>query len=200
MSASPSGNDAPVEVTTMTVSVHTLRVGRKQVSLSMFRQLPEADVFTDETHSGLRAQPWGIVRYRWGDQPDSAFHVVFVLDGALHRCLVTRDAGVPPKQYSRYERARRAAGQSIFDSTFNKKITHDFILRHYKKIGVSGMRPDTYDILEARNKRIAARVTRLQRIFEAEKSKLDAATSELRWNHRAMHERLADLPQLFIAV
>ena len=93
MSALPVDTDSPIAVQTMTVSVNTMRVGKKQVTLSMFKQLPEADIFTDKFQNSITCQPWGVVRYYWGDYHTKGFHVVFVMDGALHRCFVSKVYG-----------------------------------------------------------------------------------------------------------
>ena len=68
---------------TMTVTIQALHVGGKQMTLSVFRQLPIAKAFTDSGE--LRdLEFWGLVRYKIKDEAD--VWVVASEGGILYRC------------------------------------------------------------------------------------------------------------------
>lgn len=53
-----------VTIQTVDISVQAMRIGPKQVTLALFRQLVHAEVF--DLESGLwNGQPWGWVHYHW---------------------------------------------------------------------------------------------------------------------------------------
>ena len=66
-------------VHTMQVTVRALRIGTKQVTQSVFRQLPKRSVWDDETGQ-FQGTPWGLVNYFWNDCSYSSgthLHVVW---------------------------------------------------------------------------------------------------------------------------
>jgi hypothetical protein len=70
-----------VAISTATVQIKTLTLGRKQMTLSVFRQLPRLHPI-DPATCELRGQPWGWVNYFWGDcRPvecnEAAGHIVY---------------------------------------------------------------------------------------------------------------------------
>lgn len=82
---------ADASVTTATVTIKALQVGRKQMTISVFRQLPESPLI-DEEKVELLGQPWGYVNYRWGDQKGT--HFIFQKGSRLYRnCFLVRDSG-----------------------------------------------------------------------------------------------------------
>jgi len=74
-------------VHTASIDVHIMRLDKRQVTMSVFRQLDEESVFlTDGT---LRGTVWGRVNYLWKDNPKgTAFHVVWQDGDRLKRCAV----------------------------------------------------------------------------------------------------------------
>lgn len=87
-------------ITTATVEVKTLTISGKQVTLAVFRQLPESPLINDEGNPN--GQPWGTVNYcpdkkYWdhttGQMTDCAtgplhVHVVWQKNNELHRARV----------------------------------------------------------------------------------------------------------------
>lgn len=73
-------------ITTVAVTIKALQVGKKQMTQSIFRQLPEIDL-VDEDALELAGKPWGHVRYHWGDHDPRKHHFVVEVDGVLHRSL-----------------------------------------------------------------------------------------------------------------
>lgn len=68
-------------ITTATVDLQVVRIGAKQMTLAVFRQLPGKDLFKPD--GGLVAPPWGWVNYdyrSYGKRP-----YVFSEDGVLYR-------------------------------------------------------------------------------------------------------------------
>jgi hypothetical protein len=76
-------------ITTARVEIKTLTIGGKQVTLAVFRQLPEEDWLDANGHP--KGWAWGTVNYH----PDSGcklwwghLHVVWQKGGELRRCLL----------------------------------------------------------------------------------------------------------------
>jgi hypothetical protein len=81
-------------IQTASVNIQTLRVGKKQVTIGLFRQLP-CDTLLDPETLQLRGVPWGHVNYWWdsdGSGGDGGhaekLHVVWQLGDALKRAIV----------------------------------------------------------------------------------------------------------------
>lgn len=74
---------ADASITTAAITIKALQVGKKQMTQSVFRQLPEA-LLVDEDKLELMGQPWGHVNYRWGDQRGTSF--IFQVGARLYRC------------------------------------------------------------------------------------------------------------------
>jgi hypothetical protein len=93
---------ATARITTAEVSIRAVQVGRKQVTLSVFRQVPYADILGADGE--LLGEPWGWVNYWWdgcgvwGRSP--RLHVLWQRGGELRRACVpaagARDPGIPP--------------------------------------------------------------------------------------------------------
>lgn len=66
-------------ITTATVEIQVMRIGSKQMTLAVFRQLPYKDIFN--TDGNLRARPWGWVNYHHEDSRPFVFEYL----GALYR-------------------------------------------------------------------------------------------------------------------
>jgi len=79
-------------VQTVEVSIRVMKVGKKQVTMGLFRQLPR-DILLDPETLQLRGVPWGHVHYWWdGDgsryMPRDKLHVVWQLGEVLKRAIV----------------------------------------------------------------------------------------------------------------
>jgi hypothetical protein len=98
--ASPVQTVRDATVQTVSISIQTLRVGTKQVTMGMFRQLPYRDVIDPVTHT-LQGRAWGHVEYWWaGDEydgqtvrfrgwdPGPKRHIVWEREGTLYRSIV----------------------------------------------------------------------------------------------------------------
>jgi hypothetical protein len=102
-------------IQTATVEIHTLRVGKKQVTMGMFRQLPYEELIDweelwavsdgyDVDTAFFIGTPWGHVNYWWqGDFPrrctytnewgqwqgrGEKLHLVWQWQGQLYRCVL----------------------------------------------------------------------------------------------------------------
>ena len=77
---------------TVSVSIQTLVVSNKQMTLAVFRQLPWREIIGPDLN--LLGQPWGLVNYFWNgcgyEDNLPHLHVVWALDGKLFRCCVGR--------------------------------------------------------------------------------------------------------------
>src|SRR5262245_11106481 len=82
------------KVQTAQITIKALKVGAKQVTMGLFRQLPYKQILDPETVE-LRGLPWGHVEYFWEscgyDQEEGSHgpkrHIVWQLDDVLYRCL-----------------------------------------------------------------------------------------------------------------
>ncbi|MFB6550156.1 hypothetical protein [Streptomyces sp. NPDC056405] len=75
-------------ITTATIQVQALTIGKKQVTLAVFRQLQEAALISD--NGTLIGEPWGIVNYhpdKCADAP-AHLHVVWQHGDVLQRSAV----------------------------------------------------------------------------------------------------------------
>jgi hypothetical protein len=89
MPARPDGEAVALDardasITTATVTIKALQVSKKQMTQSVFRQLPEAPL-VDEERIELLGMPWGHVRYFWDNMPQTWTHFLFQKDGRLFR-------------------------------------------------------------------------------------------------------------------
>jgi hypothetical protein len=74
-------------VHTATVDVQVLRLDRRQMTLAVFRQLPERDIFRGGDGTPvLLGRPWGRVLYTWGGSPEWAdYYLVWQGGDRLYR-------------------------------------------------------------------------------------------------------------------
>jgi hypothetical protein len=73
-----------------TVTIKTIKVNNKKMTLSVFKQLPAENIIDFNTLE-LKGIPWGTVNYYWGDQnPHSGIQVVWSDNNVLKRCLLKR--------------------------------------------------------------------------------------------------------------
>jgi hypothetical protein len=97
-----------VTIQTATIEVRTLMLGKRQVTLSVFRQLVREQIVEPETLA-LRGEAWGLINYFPGaclhdfDETSSGgpkflgehLHVVWQRDGLLRRACVGPDGPLP---------------------------------------------------------------------------------------------------------
>lgn len=95
-------NVEKAEVASMTVQIAALRVGNRQVTQSVFRQLPLRFLFKDGEPQG---EPWGFVTYRWkgdGCRPltPGCDNVQLVWQYAKHLCRCPWPDSFLPDNYA----------------------------------------------------------------------------------------------------
>ncbi len=78
-----------VTITTLSIEVKVMKIGKRQVTLAVFRQLPDEPIIHPDT-GNLKGIPWGRVNYHVDCEhmPTSHFHVVWQKDTELRRSLV----------------------------------------------------------------------------------------------------------------
>jgi hypothetical protein len=93
-------------VHTLSVSVKVMKMGPKQVTLAVFRQLDQEDLIDDETVA-LRGVPWGRINYCQKNKCPEAIHlhIVWQMGEQIFHSLVPRRAdlksGVQLRRLSR---------------------------------------------------------------------------------------------------
>ncbi len=77
------------EIKTATVEVRQITIDARKMTLSVFRQIPEENIFLD-TVGGLilAGLPWGRIAYYWGDQNTNHLHILWQKDTELRRALI----------------------------------------------------------------------------------------------------------------
>ena len=55
-----------VQIEALTVEVEAIKIGKKQMTMGLFRQLPQRAII-DETTCEILGTPWCSVNYFWGD-------------------------------------------------------------------------------------------------------------------------------------
>lgn len=91
-------NAENAQIITATVTVRALTIERRQVTLSVFRQLIEEHI-VDFDVMRLRGVGWGHVRYLIEKPPDRAIHLVWQKGNELRRCIVERYQDRRTKSY-----------------------------------------------------------------------------------------------------
>jgi hypothetical protein len=103
-------------ISTVTVEIKTVRVGKKQLTLAVFRQLVK-EALLDPKTGELLGDPWGLVNYFWGPctngdhavddllPPADHLHVVWQKGGLLRRACVWPER--------RWERAAREESRGM---------------------------------------------------------------------------------------
>lgn len=85
-------------ITTVTIEIKALTLSGRQVTLSVFRQLPESDIldidYSEEDNPVLmNGTPWGTVNYCLPSCPKTKhIHVVWQDSDTLYRSTTNRDA------------------------------------------------------------------------------------------------------------
>jgi hypothetical protein len=101
-------------VKTMTVAIKAMTIGKRQVTLSVFRQLLMEQVI-DPATGQFRGVPWGKVNYRWGycDQKgQDHLHVVWQKGDELRRACVDPHAEAASEAASLLDSYRRLQGSA----------------------------------------------------------------------------------------
>lgn len=79
-------------INTATITIRALHVGKKQMTQSVFRQLPVSPL-VDEDKVELLGVPWGWVNYHWGDIDPEKTHFIHQIGGRLYRdAFLIRDS------------------------------------------------------------------------------------------------------------
>lgn len=97
-------------VTTLSVSVKAMKIGTKQVTQSVFRQLEEAPLL--DARLAWLGVPWGWVNYHWGLCHDHGrhLHVVWQDGDRLRRWVMPASI---PHEYAGYSRAQQDEAASL---------------------------------------------------------------------------------------
>lgn len=81
----------------LAVTIKTIKVNNRKMTLSVFKQLPSENIFHSQTLE-LKGVPWGKVNYYWGDKnPWQGIQVVWVEGNVLKRCFLQQYA--EPSKY-----------------------------------------------------------------------------------------------------
>lgn len=77
------------QIKTAAVEIKTLTISGRQVTLSVFRQIQEEDIFDENL--ALKGVPWGTVNYFWKeDFTKDKIHLLWQRGKELRRCILFR--------------------------------------------------------------------------------------------------------------
>jgi hypothetical protein len=85
--------DNNISTEELSVTIKTIKVNNRKMTLAVFKQLPHENIINFQLLE-LKGQPWGRVKYYWGDQKSHHIHLVWSVDNELKRCLIE-----PPLSY-----------------------------------------------------------------------------------------------------
>jgi hypothetical protein len=133
-------------ITTATISIKVIQVNNRQMTLSTFRQLPQARL-VNHIDMMLAGTPWGRVNYHWGDQNPEHIHVLFQRDGRLYREVVdprlsrdwprllqgqsAEDIAFPHDAYDLWENVVAAVTARYYADLLLGKASHETMSYHY---------------------------------------------------------------------
>lgn len=169
------------EINTASITIRTLQVEGRQVTMGVFRQLPEHDII-DPQGPSLRGVGWGHVNYQVSGHyryTGRDIHLVWQKGSELRRCLV-HETRVKP-EFAFRELTSDISVQRI--ETYRKYAEEKPGREHY--------------LTQANEIQATLDHWRAERIVA-----LNRHQNELRWidARNALVAPLFDLPQLFIAV
>jgi hypothetical protein len=127
-----------IVITTATVDIQVIRIGTKQMTLAVFRQLPRKDIF--DLSGNLLADPWGWVNYDREGRPKP---FLFSLEGILYRWDVNVE---------QYETDLKViARKELIEGHYNTESPHQWIPPAYELSGYWGIcgkqyAPDLVDL------------------------------------------------------
>lgn len=102
-------------ITTATIQIQALTIGRRQVTQSVFRQLPEESLLADDC--SLNGEPWGTVAYHPDKCGDAARHLHVVWQRGDH---LLRSAVYAPEMG---QHVTAAAGQFVEASIAQRRTS-----------------------------------------------------------------------------
>ena len=108
-----------IVITTATVEIQVMRIGSKQMTLAVFRQLPHRDIFGED--GSLVALPWGWVNYDRGEGGSKPF--VFSCDGVLYRAMV--DVAMSRSLTVHAEMENRKLAQPYYDDKTGRYVSEE---------------------------------------------------------------------------
>lgn len=117
-------NIEDVNLKTMQVEIKALTVNGKQMTLSVFRQIPHASIFDDEIE--IKGTPWGTVNYFWKDN-EAWLHLIWQKNDRLFRDLIPEP---PYVGFYSYEMDKYL--DSIPVSGIYTRESREYLIRKYK--------------------------------------------------------------------
>lgn len=189
-------NIEEAKLKTLSVQIAALTVSGKQMTLSTFRQLPEASIWsfadTPESAFAFQGVPWGRVRYAWGGQRADGWWLVWQDDAVLYRDFHPDWRKDTAQSATWLEFIKRADSNASHERSFFLSRLYD-LEEKIRTNGMHYMRTAKHDAeLRDLEQRLAVVSAALADIEELQQHVAKVVT-------RA-HDMLLALPQLFIAV
>ena len=128
-------------VATVEVTLKALKIGKKQMTQSVFRQLMDESPM-DLDKMALRGTIWGQVNYYWkdchvndyGSSRHDHVHIVWQLGGELRRAGVDKESGIGPSRHT--GSIKRAIGRyGAFEEALNQQKLELIVNGPMLKIG-----------------------------------------------------------------
>ncbi len=194
-------------ISTLSVELKAIHINGKQMTLSVFRQIQEEDLWTEDFK--LNGIPWGMVNYFWDKAPQvnqSTIHIVWQKGDELRRTRISDilegySSDIPSLYTKSFLHVRTNVENhrlQDINKWLDKENTYKSDIYYNERIGC----PDSgYNNKENNDKSIKIKENLLK-----EKQKLETeipiliskANTQIE-NHRKSYQQLASLPQLYIA-
>lgn len=190
-----------VKLKTFSVEIKALSITGKQMTLSVFRQLPRENIF-DENYS-LRGIPWGTVNYYWkGNEGD--IHIVWQRDNVLYRDVLfsADEIGNRFPLYKEIQEAKWNTQTEEYNLSSLIRGEAEFVEKLKRFSGTSW--PDTYitslnEGLSQQKKWIQEKQEKINGLKDFVKNNTEKMLKH--WEvYKARYADLEQLPQLFIAM
>jgi len=188
---------------TVVVEVKALVIGKRQVTLAVFRQLPKEDIFDFE--GTLKGVPWGHVNYFWGAlwgdfHAEATVHhnIIWQREDQLLRCIVSSHdyaLGCKPAGYNKAHKDPIREGNQWCNYK-NRYIVNGLSKKAEDVLACVGVYVDR-DEDSIMNIPVKDRAEYVRKLMD---QALDAQLAEKKRWHDSYTKLTSGLEQLFIAV
>lgn len=177
---------------TVSVQIRVLKVGSRQMTLSVFRQLDEESVF-DEWTGRLKGSLWGRVNYTWPGH-DNCIHLVWQYGDELRRDCLHRNARTAFKAMDSIQALGIVVRQINFMSCKRLILRASDLEKHE----VTG--PELCEYLERHYREAKMGCAIFERKTEEVVDFCNQEYERIKQRYASFREGIEILPHLFIAV
>lgn len=193
-------------VHTMSINVKVMKIGKKQVTQAIFKQLPEQSIFEADVGSlTLRGVPWGLVKYSYKETPSFCTgYLVWQNGETLYRCPVGFDSvrwDIRGCSYCDQESCRGDPAQFKIGCDYERPFDMTRFRQAYIKRALAWVSSQLTQVLEEQENRRSLSIDIYRERYGGFRNHLisDAEMEEQRKQEIASLEKNADLLRRFEA-